>query len=49
LSGRWRYSTGRLTITSTANVEVTYSASLNDGKLILGGGDLDKEITLVRE
>ena len=49
LSGRWRYSTGRLTITSTANVTVTYSASMNDGKLVLGGGDLEREITLERE
>ena len=49
LSGSWRYSTGRLTITSTANVTITYSASLTDGKLVLGGGDLDKELTLVRE
>lgn len=49
LSGRWRYSTGRLTITSTQNVEVTYSASLTDGKLVLGGGDLDRDLTLVRE
>jgi hypothetical protein len=49
LSGRWRYSTGRLTITSTANVTVTYSASLNEGRLVLGGGDLDKELTLERE
>lgn len=49
LSGQWRYSTGRLTITSTANVTITYSASLNDGKLVLGGGDLDSDLTLVRE
>jgi hypothetical protein len=49
LSGSWRYSTGRLTIVSTANVTITYSASLNDGKLVLGGGDLDRELTLVRE
>jgi hypothetical protein len=49
LSGRWRYSTGRLTITSTQNVEVTYSASLTNRKLVLGGGDLDGELTLVRE
>lgn len=49
LSGRWRYSTGRLTITSTQNVEVTYSASLTDGKLVLGGGDLDRDLTLVRD
>lgn len=49
LSGRWRYSTGRLTITSTANVTITYSASLTDGKLVLGGGDLDADLTLVRE
>jgi hypothetical protein len=49
LSGTWRYSTGRLTITSTANVTITYSASLTDGKLVLGGGDLDRDLTLVRE
>ncbi len=50
LSGSWRYSTGRLTVTSTAKVTITYSASLDgDGNLVLGGGDLDKELTLVRE
>ncbi len=49
LSGRWRYSTGRLTITSTQNIEVTYSASLTAGKLVLGGGDLDRDLWLVRE
>lgn len=49
LSGRWRYSTGRLTITSVQNVEVTYSASMNDGKLVLGGGDLDRDLTFIRD
>ena len=49
LAGRWRYTTGRLTITSNAGVEMTYAASLNDGKLVLGGGDLDRDLTLVRE
>jgi hypothetical protein len=49
LAGSWRYSTGRLTIVSTANVTVTYSASLTEGRLVLGGGDLDKELTLERE
>lgn len=49
LSGQWRYSTGRLTITSTAGASITYSASRNDGKLVLGGGDLDHDLTLVRE
>ena len=49
LSGQWRFSTGRLTITSTAGTTITYSASVNDGKLVLGGGDLDRELTLVRE
>lgn len=49
MSGRWRYSTGRLTITSTADVTITYAASLTDGKLVLSGGDLDRELTLVRD
>ena len=49
MGGRWRYSTGRLTITSTADVTITYAASLNAGKLVLSGGDLDRELTLVRE
>jgi hypothetical protein len=49
LSGQWHYSTGRLTIRSNAGVEITYSASMNDGKLTLGGGDLDKDLTLLRE
>lgn len=49
LSGRWRYATGRLTITSTADVTITYAASLTEGKLVLSGGDLERELTLVRE
>ncbi len=49
LAGRWRYSTGRLTITSTADVTITYAASLTEGKLVLSGGDLERELTLVRE
>jgi hypothetical protein len=49
LSGSWRYSTGRLTIKSTAGIEITYSAGLTDGKLVLSGGDLEKDLTLVRE
>jgi hypothetical protein len=49
LSGQWHYSTGRLTIRSNAGVEITYAASLSDGKLILGGGDLDRELTLIRD
>lgn len=49
LSGRWRFATGRLTITSTAGSTITYAASLNDGRLVLSGGDLDKDVTLERE
>lgn len=49
LSGRWQFSRGLLTITSTAGETVTYHASLHDGRLKLGGGDLDREMTLVRE
>ncbi len=49
LSGRWRYSTGRLTITSTAGSTITYAASLTAGKLVLSGGDLEREIVLERD
>jgi hypothetical protein len=49
LSGSWRYSTGRLTIVSTAGSTITYAASLTDGKLVLSGGDLDKELQLERD
>ncbi|MDP2340610.1 MAG: glycoside hydrolase family 43 C-terminal domain-containing protein [Deltaproteobacteria bacterium] len=49
LAGRWRFATGRLTITSTAGSTITYAASLNDGRLVLSGGDLDKDVTLERE
>jgi hypothetical protein len=49
LSGRWRYSTGRLTITSTQGTTITYAASMTDGRLVLSGGDLEREITLERE
>jgi len=48
LSGRWRFSTGRLTIASTAGETITYAASWSDGQLVLSGGDLDKELTLER-
>ena len=49
LSGSWRFSTGRLTISSTAGSTITYAASLTNGNLVLSGGDLDKEIVLERE
>lgn len=49
LSGSWRFSTGRLTITSTAGSTITYAASMTDGKLVLSGGDLDKELLFERE
>lgn len=49
LSGRWQFSRGLLTITSTAGETVTYHASLHDGRLKLGGGDLEREMTLVRD
>jgi hypothetical protein len=48
LSGRWRFSTGRLTITSTQGSTITYAASMTNGHLVLSGGDLDKEITFDR-
>jgi hypothetical protein len=48
LAGRWRFSTGRLTIASTAGETITYAASMNDGRLVLSGGDLDKDLTLER-
>jgi hypothetical protein len=49
LSGRWRFSTGRLTITSTAGQTITYAASMTDEQLVLSGGDLDKDVTLERD
>jgi hypothetical protein len=49
LSGRWRYSTGRLTITSTAGSTITYAASLTAGNLVLSGGDLESELVLERD
>ncbi len=49
LAGRWRFATGRLTITSTAGATITYAASLSDGKLVMSGGDLDKDLQLERE
>jgi hypothetical protein len=49
LSGRWRFSTGRLTIASTAGQTITYAASMTDERLILSGGDLDKEVVLERD
>lgn len=49
LSGRWRFRRGRLTIQSTAGTSVTYHASLDGDRLVLGGGDLEKELRLVRD
>ena len=48
LAGSWRFSTGRLTITSTAGQTITYAASLDGSKLLLSGGDLERELTLER-
>lgn len=49
LSGSWRFSTGRLTIASTAGATITYAASMTDGHLVLSGGDLDKDLTFERD
>lgn len=49
LSGRWRYSTGRLTIRSTAGETMTYACSMTNGQLVLSSGDLDKELVLTRD
>jgi hypothetical protein len=50
LSGRWRFSTGRLTIVSTAGVTITYAAGLDGSDhLQLSGGDLEHELSLVRD
>ncbi len=49
LAGRWRYSTGRLTITSVQGATITYAASMTDGRLVLSGGDLDADLTLERQ
>jgi hypothetical protein len=49
LSGRWRFQTGRLTVTSTSNVTITYAAGINQGDLVLSGGDLDNELTLQKQ
>jgi hypothetical protein len=48
LSGRWRFATGRLTITSTAGETITYAASIDDGLLVLSGGDLERPLKLER-
>ncbi len=51
MSGRWRYKRGLLTITSTAGKTVTYTVSLlpNRKRMILGGGDLERDLFLERE
>ena len=49
LSGRWRYSTGRITIQSTAGETMTYACSMTAGQLVLSSGDLDEPLTLRRE
>jgi len=48
LAGRWRYSTGRLTIMSVQGTTITYAASMTEGRLVLSGGDLEGEVTLER-
>lgn len=49
LAGRWRFRRGLLTIRSVSGTSVTYTASLQDELLILGGGDLDQELRLRRQ
>ena len=49
MSGRWRYKRGLLTIVSTARVTYTYHVRLERGQLVLSGGDLERDLRLVRE
>jgi hypothetical protein len=49
MSGSWRYKRGLLTIRSTAGETVTYTISKDGAYLVLGGGDLDRDMRLVRE
>lgn len=49
LAGRWRYRAGLLTIRSVAGETVTYTVSKSRGKLILGGGDLEKDLRFAPE
>ncbi|MFZ9886497.1 MAG: hypothetical protein ACO3JL_03250 [Myxococcota bacterium] len=49
LSGRWEFARGLLTITSTAGETMTYHASMDGPHLLLGGGDLDRELRLLRQ
>ncbi len=49
LAGRWRYRAGLLTVRSVAGETITYTVSKSRGKLILGGGDLEKDLRFAPE
>ena len=51
LAGRWGYRRGLLTITAIGGPSVTYhvSKSRDGSRITMGGGDLDREMILVRE
>lgn len=49
MSGSWKYKRSLLTIRSTAGVTYTYHVTLQRGRMLLSGGDLEKELWLERE
>ena len=49
LAGRWRYRAVLLTVRSVAGETVTYTVSKSRGKLLLGGGDLEKDLLFAPE
>jgi hypothetical protein len=49
MSGSWKYRRGLLTIRSTAGVSYTYHVTLERGRLLMSGGDLERELWLERE
>ena len=48
MNGRWSYENYRLTLVSVSGVQRTYHLSLDGERIRMSGGDLDKEVILVK-
>ena len=47
-ASRWTLASHRLSLTSVNGTERTYHISIHQGRMRMSGGDLDKELILVR-
>ena len=48
MNGRWTYENYRLTLVSVSGVQRTYHLSLDGDRIRMSGGDLEKEVILVK-